>query len=324
MKNINTRKIILGTRGSILALAQAEKVKEMLLEKYEEQRKNKKFLKNYENCEKLEIELKIIVTKGDKDFRDFKKIKGNSQKDLFVKEIEKEMLDGNIDLAVHSLKDMPQVTPNGLLNACFPLREENCDVLISKNGKKLFELEENSVIGTGSTRREAELLSLRKDIKIKSIRGNIHTRLKKLDEGEYDAIILAYAGLKRVGFESRVTQKFEINEFTPAPGQGILCVQCREKDEKIRELLEIIDNDEVQLMCEAEREFSKIFDGGCQTPIGCSSEIVGENIEIKAMYNDNGRRIFETVIGNKNNRIELARELAKRIKDKKIGINGNE
>lgn len=316
MKKDDTQKIILGTRGSILALAQAEKVKEMLLEKYEEYRKNGKKLKNFENIEKLEIELKVIVTKGDKDFRDFKKMKGNSQKDLFVKEIEREMLNGTIDFAVHSLKDMPQNTPTGLLNVCFPLREENCDVLVSKNGKKLEELGENSVIGTGSTRREVELLNLRKDVKVKAIRGNIHTRLKKMDEGEYDAIILAYAGLKRVGLENRVTQKFEADEFMPAPGQGILCVQCREKDEKIRELLEIIDDEDTRLMCEAEREFSRIFEGGCHTPIGCSSKIVGENIEIKAMYNDNGKRIFEKIAGNKKDGVKLAGELAENIKKK--------
>ena len=238
------QKITIGTRGSILALAQAEKVKEML----EERNKH------------VEVELKVIVTTGDKDFRDFKKIQGTSQKDLFVKEIEKEMLEGIIDLAVHSLKDMPQETPKGLLNACFPLREDNADVLISRNGKKLMELEPNSVIGTGSTRREVELLNLRKDIQIKPIRGNIHTRLRKLDDGEYDAIILAAAGLKRVGLDGRITERFNSQDFIPAPGQGILCIQCRKDDEKILELLQTLEDKEVRIMCETEREFSRIFE----------------------------------------------------------------
>lgn len=298
------QKITIGTRGSILALAQAEKVKEML----EERNKH------------VEVELKVIVTKGDRDFRDFKKIQGTSQKDLFVKEIEKEMLEGIIDLAVHSLKDMPQETPKGLLNACFPLREDNADVLISRNGKKLMELEPNSVIGTGSTRREVELLNLRKDIQIKPIRGNIHTRLRKLDDGEYDAIILAAAGLKRVGLDGRITERFNSQDFIPAPGQGILCIQCRKDDEKILELLQILEDKEVRIMCETEREFSRIFDGGCHTPIGCSSKIIGENIEIQGMFNHNGKRIFEKITGSKYDGVKLARELANKIK----GVVGNE
>lgn len=298
------QKITIGTRGSILALAQAEKVKEML----EERNKH------------VEVELKVIVTTGDKDFRDFKKIQGTSQKDLFVKEIEKEMLEGIIDLAVHSLKDMPQETPTGLLNACFPLREDNADVLISRNGKKLMELEPNSVIGTGSTRREVELLNLRKDIQIKPIRGNIHTRLRKLDDGEYDAIILAAAGLKRVGLDGRITERFNSQDFIPAPGQGILCIQCRKDDEKILELLQILEDKEVRIMCETEREFSRIFDGGCHTPIGCSSKIMGENIEIQGMFNHNGKRIFEKITGLKYDGVKLAEELANKIK----GVVGNE
>ena len=146
---MKSNKIIIGTRGSILALAQAEKVKEMLIKKYDELRSMENFceIEGFEKKNPLEIELKVIVTKGDKDLRDFTKIKGTTQKDLFVKEIEKEMLENKIDLAVHSLKDMPQNTPEGLLNACFPMREDNRDVLVSKSGKKLRELDENSVIG---------------------------------------------------------------------------------------------------------------------------------------------------------------------------------
>ena len=313
---MKSNKIIIGTRGSILALAQAEKVKEMLIEKYDELRENEDFfeIEGFDKRKPLEIELKVIVTKGDKDLRDFTKIKGTTQKDLFVKEIEKEMLENKIDLAVHSLKDMPQNTPEGLLHACFPMREDNRDVLISKNGKKLKELDENSVIGTGSIRREKELLNLRDDVKIKAIRGNIHTRLKKLDDGEYDAIVLAAAGLKRVGLESRITEYFDTDSFMPAQGQGILCIQCRENDNKIRHLLEIINDDKVTMMCEAEREFSKIFDGGCHTPIGCSSVIEGDALKLKGMFNDNGSRILKEVGGNKENSKEIAQKLAEEIK----------
>ncbi len=317
---MKSNKIIIGTRGSILALAQAEKVKEMLIKKYDELRSMENFceIEGFEKKSPLEIELKVIVTKGDKDLRDFTKIKGTTQKDLFVKEIEKEMLENKIDLAVHSLKDMPQNTPEGLLNACFPMREDNRDVLVSKNGKKLKELDENSVIGTGSIRREKELLNLRNDVKIKAIRGNIHTRLKKLDDGEYDAIVLAAAGLKRVGLENRITEYFDKDSFMPAPGQGILCIQCRENDNKIRHLLKIINDDEVTIMCKAEREFSKIFDGGCHTPIGCSSVIKGNILKLKGMFNDNGIRIFKEIEGNSENPEEIAQKLSEEIKEEEM------
>lgn len=314
---MKTNKIIIGTRGSILALAQAEKVKEMLIEKYDELRQRDDFqgIEDFDKNSPLDIELKVIVTSGDKDLRDFTKIRGITQKDLFVKEIEKEMIENKIDLAVHSLKDMPQNTPAGLLNACFPLREDNRDVLVSAKDLKLNELPENAVVGTGSIRREKELLSLRKDLKIKAIRGNIHTRLKKLDDGEYDAIILAAAGLKRVGLQDRITEYFDTASFMPAPGQGILCIQCRENDRKIKNLLKIINDREVTLICEAEREFSRIFDGGCHTPIGCSSVIEGDILKLKGMYNDNGNRIFKEVSGNKENPKEIAQKLAKEIKN---------
>ena len=314
---MKTNKIIIGTRGSILALAQAEKVKEMLIEKYDELRQRDDFqgIEDFDKNSPLEIELKVIVTSGDKELRDFTKIRGITQKDLFVKEIEKEMIENKIDLAVHSLKDMPQNTPAGLLNACFPLREDNRDVLVSAKGLKLDELPENAVVGTGSIRREKELLSLRKDLKIKAIRGNIHTRLKKLDDGEYDAIILAAAGLKRVGLQDRITEYFDTASFMPAPGQGILCIQCRENDRKIKNLLKIINDREVTLICEAEREFSRIFDGGCHTPIGCSSVIEGDILKLKGMYNDNGNRIFKEVSGNKENPKEIAQKLAKEIRN---------
>ena len=311
-----SNKIVVGTRGSILALAQAEKVKQLIEDKYLELKKSgdTRLSKIFGGAENLDVELKIIVTKGDKDLRDFQKIQGTSQKDLFVKEIEREMLENKIDLAVHSLKDMPQVTPNGLLNASFPIREDNRDVLVSRNGKKLEELPENAIVGTGSTRREKEILNLRRDVQIKSIRGNIHTRLKKLDDGEYDAIVLAAAGLKRVGLEDRITQYFRENEFIPAPGQGILCIQCRENDNKIRTLLEEINDDEVKLMCQAEREFSRIFDGGCHTPIGCSSKIDGENLTLKGMFYESDTRILKEIMGKKYDAEKLAQELAEKIK----------
>ena len=289
--------ITIGTRGSILALVQAKKVKKMLTEKYEELRKKNDFngIKGFDKNFSLKVNLEVITTSGDKNLKDFAKMKKAVQKDLFVKEIEKEMMENKVDLAVHSLKDMPLRTPEGLLNACFPIREDNRDVLVSRNGLKLKELPENSIIGTGSFRREKEILNLRKDVQVKPIRGNIHTRLKKLDDGEYDAIVLAAAGLKRAELEDRITEYFDVDTFMPAPGQGILCIQCRENDERIRALLEIINDSEVTLMCQVEREFSRIFNGGCHTPIGCSSAIEGSTLKLKGMYSKDGKRIFKKV-----------------------------
>ena len=309
--------ITIGTRGSILALVQAKKVKKMLTEKYEELRKRNDFngIKGFDKNFPLKVNLEVITTSGDKNLKDFAKMKKAIQKDLFVKEIEKEMIENKVDLAVHSLKDMPLRTPEGLLNACFPIREDNRDVLVSRNGLKLKELPENSIIGTGSYRREKEILNLRKNVQVKPIRGNIHTRLKKLDDGEYDAIVLAAAGMKRAKLEDRITEYFDIDTFMPAPGQGILCIQCRENDERIRALLEIINDSEVTLMCQAEREFSRIFNGGCHTPIGCSAVIEGDTLKLKGMYSKDGKRIFRQVEGNKNKARELAEKLAREIRN---------
>lgn len=314
---METNEITIGTRGSILALVQAKKVKKMLTEKYEELRKRNDFngIKGFDKNFPLKVNLEVITTSGDKNLKDFAKMKKAIQKDLFVKEIEKEMIENKVDLAVHSLKDMPLRTPEGLLNACFPIREDNRDVLVSRNGLKLKELPENSIIGTGSFRREKEILNLRKDVQVKPIRGNIHTRLKKLDDGEYDAIVLAAAGLKRAELEDRITEYFDVDTFMPAPGQGILCIQCRENDERIRGLLEIINDREVTLMCEAEREFSRIFNGGCHTPIGCSAVIEGDTLKLKGMYSKDGKRIFRQVEGDKNQARELAEKLAGEIRN---------
>ena len=314
---MKTNEIVIGTRGSILALVQAEKVQKMLSEKYEELRKRDDFkgIKGFDRDLPLNVSLEVITTTGDKNLKNFSEMKKAVQKELFVKEIEKEMIENKVDLAVHSLKDMPLRTPEGLLNACFPLREDNRDVLISRNGLKLSELPENSVVGTGSARREKEILNLRKDVQVKPIRGNIHTRLKKLDDGEYDAIVLAAAGMKRAKLEDRITEYFDIDTFMPAPGQGILCIQCRENDERIRALLEIINDSEVTLMCQAEREFSRIFNGGCHTPIGCSSAIEGSTLKLKGMYSKDGKRIFKQVEGDKNKAGELAEKLAREIRN---------
>ncbi|MBP9478838.1 MAG: hydroxymethylbilane synthase [Sebaldella sp.] len=286
------KKIIIGTRGSVLAVAQAETVKNMLLEKFPN----------------LEVELKKIVTSGDKDQSN--NWGEESLKSLFVKEIEKELLEGTIDIAVHSMKDMPQVSPEGLINACFPLREDNRDVLITKDNMKLSELSKGAVIGTSSLRRKVGILNLRDDLEIKPIRGNIHTRLKKLEDGEFDGIILAAAGLKRVGLQDKITEYLSVEQMIPAPAQGILCIQCKEDNQDIIKILNEIDDKKTRIICEAEREFSKIFDGGCHTPMGCSAVIDNDELLLSGMYFSDGKLYFGETKGAIENTKVIAHELA--------------
>ncbi len=287
------RKIVMGTRGSVLAVAQAETVREMLVKK----------------IPGLIIEIKKIVTSGDKD-QTTNWGGDSSLKSMFVKEIEKELLEGTIDFAVHSMKDMPQVSPEGLINACFPIREDNRDVLVSKNNTAFSEMPSGSVIGTSSLRRKSAVMELYPEMEIKPIRGNIHTRLGKLDSGEYDGIILAAAGLIRTGLESRISEYIDPEKMPPAPAQGILCVQCREDNSEIIEILKKIDDRETRIVCEAEREFSKIFDGGCHTPMGCFAVIKEEKIFLKGMFCSGEKMYFGEAWGSIENPKEAAEKLA--------------
>ena len=291
------RKIVMGTRGSVLAVAQAETVKKMLIEK----------------IPGLTIEIKKIVTSGDKD-QTTNWGGDSSLKSMFVKEIEKELLEGTIDFAVHSMKDMPQISPEGLINACFPTREDNRDVLVSKNNTAFSEMLSGSVIGTSSLRRKSAVTELYPEMEIKPIRGNIHTRLGKLDSGEYDGIILAAAGLIRTGLESRISEYIDPEKMPPAPAQGILCVQCRENNREILEILKEIDNSETRIVCEAEREFSRIFDGGCHTPMGCFAVIKEEKIFLKGMFCSGEKMYFGEAWGSVENPKEAAGKLAEIIR----------
>ena len=291
------RKIVMGTRGSVLAVAQAETVKKMLIEK----------------IPGLTVEIKKIVTSGDRD-QTTNWGGDSSLKSMFVKEIERELLEGTIDFAVHSMKDMPQISPEGLINACFPIREDNRDVLVSKNNTVFSEMPSGSVIGTSSLRRKSAVTELYPEMEIKPIRGNIHTRLGKLDSGEYDGIILAAAGLIRTGLESRISEYIDPEKMPPAPAQGILCVQCRENNMEILEILKEIDNNETRIICEAEREFSRIFDGGCHTPMGCFAVIKEEKIFLKGMFCSGEKMYFGEAWGSLENPKEAAGKLAEIIR----------
>ncbi|WP_080844570.1 hydroxymethylbilane synthase [Cytobacillus gottheilii] len=244
------RKIIVGSRRSKLALTQTNWVINEL----------KKLNPSYE------FEVKEIVTKGDKILDvTLSKVGG---KGLFVKEIEQAMLDKEIDMAVHSMKDMPAVLPEGLVIGCIPKREDHRDALISKGHIKLADLKPGSVIGTSSLRRGAQLLARRPDLEIKWIRGNIDTRLAKLESEDYDAIILAAAGLARMGWSQDVVTEFlDPDLCLPAVGQGALSIECREEDEELLSLLEKFACKETTKTVTAERAFLHKMEGGCQVPI---------------------------------------------------------
>lgn len=256
------RKIIVGSRRSKLALTQTNWVMDQL----------KKL------DPRFEFEVKEIITKGDQ-IQDvtLSKVGG---KGLFVKEIEQAMLDKEIDMAVHSMKDMPAVLPEGLTIGCIPFREDHRDALISRGHVKLKDLKPGAIVGTSSLRRSAQLLVARPDLEIKWIRGNVDTRLAKLETEEYDAIILAAAGLYRLGWASDVVTEFLDAELCiPAVGQGALSIECREDDKELLELFEKFTCNKTERAVRAERAFLQKMEGGCQVPIA-GFAYVAENDEI--------------------------------------------
>ena len=291
--------VVIGSRGSILALAQANLVKNLLEANYLD----------------LTFEIKEIVTSGDKDLKSNWENSNASLKSFFTKEIEQELLDGQIDIAVHSMKDMPAVSPKGLICGAIPDREDARDVLISKNGF-LVTLPQGAKIGTSSLRRVMNLKAIRPDFEIKHLRGNIHTRLKKLETEDYDAIILAAAGLKRTGMADKITEYLSGEAFPPAPAQGVLYIQCRENDEEIKGILKSIHNEDIAKIVEIEREFSKIFDGGCHTPMGCYSQVNEDKIKFIGAYSHDGKQIRVVIEDDLAKGKEIAHMAAEEIKAK--------
>ena len=294
--------VVIGSRGSILALAQANLVKNSLEANYPD----------------LTFEIKEIVTSGDKDLKSNWENSNASLKSFFTKEIEQELLDGQIDIAVHSMKDMPAVSPKGLICGAIPDREDARDVLVTK-GDFLVTLPKGAKVGTSSLRRAMNLKAVRPDFEIKHLRGNIHTRLKKLETEDYDAIILAAAGLKRTGMADKITEYLSGEAFPPAPAQGVLYIQCRENDEEIKGILKSIHNEDIAKIVEIEREFSKIFDGGCHTPMGCYSQVDEDKIKFIGAYSHDGKQIRVVIEDDLSKGKEIAHMAAEEIK-KKINI----
>jgi hydroxymethylbilane synthase len=250
------RKIIVGSRRSKLALTQTNWVIEQL----------KKLGGPFE------FEVKEIVTKGDR-IQDVTLAKVGG-KGLFVKEIEQAMMDKEIDMAVHSMKDMPAILPEGLTIGCIPFREDHRDALISRGHIPLKELKQGAIVGTSSLRRSSQLLLQRPDLEIKWIRGNVDTRLGKLEEEEYDAIILAAAGLSRLGWAKDVVTEFlDADICIPAVGQGALSIECREDDHELLELFEKFTCKKTEKAVRAERAFLQKMEGGCQVPIAGFAQV---------------------------------------------------
>jgi hydroxymethylbilane synthase len=268
MSMTEQRRLRIGTRGSALALWQAEWVKSQLLGGQQE----------------LIVELVVIKTTGDKILDVPLAMVGG--KGLFVKEIEEALLDGRADLAVHSVKDMPAVLPEGLHLAAMPPREDPRDALISKNGAGLDKLPHGARVGTSSLRRAAQLLHLRPDLRIETLRGNVDTRLRKLESEGLDAIVLAAAGLKRMELSQVISEYLEPERILPAVGQGALGIETRIGDVSTNEIVASLIHQQTVTTVRAERAFLKRLEGGCQVPIGGYATMEGETLILTGMVAD--------------------------------------
>ena len=297
-----TKKIIIGSRGSKLALLYAQKVKDAIIQNA--------------NLKDEDIEIKSITTKGDqlKDVR----LSEFGGKGLFSSNIEKELQDKNIDIAVHALKDLPAIETDGLLTDTFLKRSDPKEILISRDKKKLKELDVKSVVGTSSYRREFQIKKIRPDVNCKLIRGNVDTRIKKLKEGQYDAIILSSAGIKCLKLENEITEIFSTEEIIPSAGQGIIALQCRENDKEIISLLKKINHNETYKRAHAERNILKVLEGDCETAVGAHSIIDGDNIIVEAeLFSlDGSKRFYEKKIVKIEKFREIGKEIGQILKNK--------
>ncbi len=299
---MNRKKITIGSRASKLALVYAERVKKEITQFYS----NK-------------IEIKKILTSGDENQKD--RLSDIGGKGLFSKKIEIELLENKIDLAIHALKDMPSVETEGLTTNCFLKRNFPNEILISRNNVKFNKLNTNSVVGTSSYRREYQLKQKRKDLVFKLIRGNVDTRIKKLNEGLYDAIILSKAGVDSLNLSNYITEEFSTEDIIPSVGQGVIAVQCRSNDIEMIEFLKKINHEETFNCVIAEREILKTLEGDCETAVGAISFLEGKKITLVAeLFSFDGKeRYFFKASKELNMAKELGRSIGKILKDKSKG-----
>ena len=297
-EKILKNKFIIGSRGSELALWQANFIKGEL----------------EKNNDNISVEIKIIKTKGDK-ITDVALSK-IGDKSLFTKELENELLENNVDIAVHSLKDLQTQIPKGLKLAAVTKRHPVDDVLIAKEKNvTLKKIRQNGVVATGSLRRRSQLLNLRPDINVVELRGNVPTRIEKFLDSDWDAIILARAGVERLGLEKNISSFISKNEILPAVGQGALGIEIRESDKDTAAILKSVHDQETLFAVLAERSLLRTLEGGCQVPIGTYSEIKGEELYLKAYVGSvNGKVAFrDSISGKKEEAEKLGKDLANKL-----------
>ncbi len=297
------KKIIIGARKSKLALIYAKTAK-------------KEIQRIKSNFGITSVEIKKITTKG--DVVQNRRISDIGGKGLFTKKIEYELLSKKIDIAIHALKDIPSTESKKLLVNCFLKRNDPRDVLISRDKQKFKNLPRNSVIGTSSFRREFQLKRIRNDLTYKLIRGNVDTRIKKLKNKLYDAIILSYAGLKSLKMVNSISQVFSLSEIIPSAGQGVIALQCRKNDNKIIKLLKDINHLQTEKCANAERDVLKVLKGDCETPVGVNAKIKNKKLTLVAeLFSLDGKKRFYIKSSKKLNLASLiGKELGEKIKKK--------
>lgn len=284
----------LGTRGSLLAKTQSGHVAAAITQSTGHP-----------------VELVIISTKGDRvTDRPLAEVGG---KGLFTQELEQGLLDGSLDLAVHSMKDMPTDNPKGLVIAAVPQREDPRDVMV---GARLADLAQGAVVGTGSVRRAMQLRALRPDLKIRGIRGNVDTRVQKQRDGEYDAVVLAAAGLKRLDRADAITEFFDIDEMTPSVGQGALAIQCRRDHTELLAVLDHVHHEDTAVCVAVERAFLEAVSGGCSAPAACHAVLEGYQLVARGVWGDDDKSAPKRLLlrSDRLHAVALGRELAFRLK----------
>ena len=303
---MKSKKIIIGSRGSKLALIYAERAK-------------KKILEVSSDFGIEEILIKKITTSGDLNQKD--RLSDIGGKGLFSKQIENELIENKINIAVHALKDMPAKETDGLITNCFLERNDPREILISNEKKKLMDLNKNSVIGTSSYRREFQLKKLRKDLNYKLIRGNVDTRINKVKENLYDGIILSYAGIQSLNLEKYISEIFNTDKIIPSAGQGVIALQSKIDDRNINNILNKINDKKTFECAQAERNVLKVLEGDCETAVGAISSISDDKIMLEAeLFSLDGKeRFYKKSYKGLNSASELGLEVGEILKKESKG-----
>lgn len=290
-------KLTVGTRGSNLSLAQTDRVIQKLKEKIPD----------------LEIEVKVIKTTGNRITH--KPLLLIREKGMFEKDIDKAVLRGDVDFAVHSMKDVPAIQFPKIMIVAVPERESPYDVLVSQENLRLKDLPNEAIVGTGSPRRKAQLHHVRPELKVESIRGNVDTRIRKLKQGLYDAVIIAEAGLKRLNMQDNITERLPLEDFTPAPGQGALAVAAKKDNEKVNEVLRLVNHWPSMAAVLAEKAFVRKIGGGCKVPLGAIAQVKNGELSLytSVLSPDGKTKIQTSKVGDLASPEELGLKVAQEI-----------